>query len=243
MSGTSKTASGGASARQRVVTQQEWTDARKALLAKEKAFSRERDALSAARRELPMVKVDKPYAFDAPDGRRTLADLFDGERQLIVYHFMFGPTWDEGCKSCSFLGDHFDGAIPHLRARDTSFVVVSRAPLAKLEAFKQRMGWKFDWVSSSPSDFNDDYGVTFREGETATYNYETGPARMTEAPGLSAFLREGDDVFHTYSTYARGLDTLLGAYNLLDLTALGRHEEGLKYGMEWVRHHDKYVAT
>jgi predicted dithiol-disulfide oxidoreductase (DUF899 family) len=227
-----------------IVSQDEWLKARKALLAKEKAFSKERDALSAARRDLPMVKVDKPYAFDSASGKRALGDLFNGRRQLIVYHFMFDPSWEEGCKSCSLLADHFDGMIPHLGARDTSFVAVSRAPLAKIAAFQKRMGWKFPWVSSAETDFNYDYGVSFRPDskEGAAYNFGTTDFRMSEAPGASTFLREGGDVFHTYSTYARGLDILIGAYNYLDLTPLGRQEAELPYGMAWVKHHDKYAG-
>jgi predicted dithiol-disulfide oxidoreductase (DUF899 family) len=231
----------------RVVTREAWTQARKALLDKEKAFSRQRDALAAARRELPVVKVEKAYAFEEPSGQRSLADLFGGRRQLVVYHFMFDPSWEEGCKSCSLIADGFDGVAVHLAARDTSFAAVSRAPLAKIEAFKKRMGWGFRWLSSAGSDFNYDYNVSFRSedlaAKTAEYNYEQKPFPSAEAPGLSVFLREGDAIYHAYSTYARGLDILIGAYNYLDLTPLGRQEEGLKYGMAWVRHHDKYGAT
>ena len=230
----------------KIVSQDEWLNARKALLDKERAFSRERDALSAARRELPMVKVDKPYAFEGSSGHKTLPELFDGRRQLIVYHFMFDPSWEEGCKSCSLIMDHVDGMLPHLGARDTSFAVISRAPLGKLLAFQKRMGWSFPWLSSSESDFNYDYGVSFRsvdktEGKDG-YNYGTGKFPTSEAPGLSTFLREGDAVFHTYSTYSRGLDILIGTYNYLDLTPLGRQEEDLPYGMAWVKLHDKYAA-
>lgn len=228
------------------VTREEWLQARKALLAKEKSFTRERDALSAARRALPRLKVEKRYVFEGPDGHRALADLFEGKRQLLIYHFMFDPRWDEGCKSCSYVADHFDGTLAHLAARDTSFAVVSRAPLAKLEAFKQRMGWKFRWFSSSGSDFNHDFHVSFRDEDVASnlveYNYAQRPFPLAEAPGLSVFLREGDALFHTYSTYERGLDLLITTYNLLDLTPLGRQEEGLPYAMAWVRHHDKYGA-
>lgn len=231
----------------RTATREEWTVARKALLAKEKAFTRERDALSAARRELPMVNVEKSYVFEERDGKRSLADLFGGKRQLIVYHFMFDPSWDEGCKSCSYVADGFGGAIVHLAARDTSFAAISRAPLAKIEAFKERMGWKFRWLSSSGTDFNYDYNVSFRPedvaAKTVEYNYEKKPFPMSEAPGLSVFLREGNDIFHTYSTYGRGLDLLMSTYNYLDLTPLGRQEEDLPHGMAWVRHHDRYDAT
>jgi predicted dithiol-disulfide oxidoreductase (DUF899 family) len=228
----------------KIVSQDEWTTARKALLAKEKAFSKERDAIAAARRELPMVKVVKPYTFDSPTGKKTLPSLFEGKKQLIVYHFMFDPKWEEGCKSCSLIADHFEGMLPHLGARDISFTAISRAPLAKLVAFQKRMGWKFPWLSSAETDFNYDYGVSFNPDDKSTgkpgYNYGNEKFPMSEAPGLSTFLREGDDVFHTYSTYARGLDILIGAYNYIDLTPLGRNEQDLKYGMEWVRHHDKY---
>jgi len=198
--------------KQKIVSQDEWLKARKELLAKEKAFSRERDALSAARRDLPVVKVDKPYSFESASGRKTLADLFGGKRQLIVYHFMFDPTWEEGCKSCSLIADHVDGMLPHLGARDVAFTAISRAPLPKLVAFQKRMGWNFPWLSSAETDFNYDYGVSFRlEDKTpSTYNYVEQKPTMSELPGLSVFVREGDDVFHTYSTYSRGLDILIG---------------------------------
>jgi predicted dithiol-disulfide oxidoreductase (DUF899 family) len=224
------------------VSREEWLVARKALLDQEKDLDRRRDALSAERRRLPRVKVDQAYAFDAPEGRVTLVDLFAGRRQLVVYHFMFDPSWDEGCKHCSFLADTFDGVVRHLAARDTSLVVISRAPLAKLEAFEKRMGWGFRWVSSAGSTFNFDYHVSFRPEDQATgeYNYRNKGPGMPEAPGLSVFFREGDEVFHTYSTYARGLDHLLGTYGFLDLTPLGRDEEKLPYSMAWVRHHDRY---
>jgi predicted dithiol-disulfide oxidoreductase (DUF899 family) len=228
------------------VTREEWLQARKALLAKEKAFTRERDALSAARRALPRVKVEKHYVFEGPNGPRTLAELFEGKRQLLIYHFMFDPRWEQGCKSCSYVADHFEGSLVHLAARDTALAVISRAPLAKLQAFQQRMGWKFHWLSSSGNDFNHDYHVSFDGEDVATrlvdYNYAQRTFPLSEAPGLSVFLREGDAVFHTYSTYERGLDLLINTYNLLDLTPLGRQEEGLQYPMAWVRHHDRYGA-
>jgi predicted dithiol-disulfide oxidoreductase (DUF899 family) len=229
----------------RVVSRAEWLLARKTLLAKEKASSRERDALSAERRKLPMVKIDEPYAFDAPAGRRTLRDLFGPYPQLIVYHFMLDPSWESGCKSCSLIADNIEGGFVHFAARDTAFTMVSRAPLARIEAFKARMGWTFPWVSSSTNEFNYDFGVSFRtDADGGAYNYGapgSGDGEAGERPGLSCFLREGDDVFHTYSTYARGLDLLIGTYHYLDLTPLGRHEEELPYGMAWVKHHDKYV--
>ena len=230
----------------RVVSREEWLAARKALLAREKAFSRQRDELARARRELPRVRIDEGYVFDAPAGRRTLAELFGAKSQLIVYHFMLGPGWDAGCKSCSYLADHFDGMLPHLAARDVSFVAVSRAPLAEIEAFRKRMGWRFPWVSSSGNDFNFDFHVSFREEDIAgkrqvEYNYVLGEARMDELPGASAFYKDAEGaVFHTYSTYARGLDTMIGAYNWLDIAPKGRDEDGLEFTMAWVRHHDKY---
>jgi predicted dithiol-disulfide oxidoreductase (DUF899 family) len=227
-----------------VVSKDEWLVARRDLLTREKEFSRERDALSAARRNLPMVKIDKEYGFDGSDGKETLADLFDGRSQLIVYHFMFGPKWEEGCKSCSYLADHFDGANWHLPHRDVTFVVVSRAPLSKLQGYKKRMGWRFKWVSSEKNDFNFDYHVSFtaedEKSNKAYYNYATGEFFSDELPGLSVFYKnENGEVFHTYSTYARGLDMLVGAYNFLDLTPKGRDEDP-EATMEWVRRHDQY---
>ena len=228
----------------KIVSQSEWTAQRKALLAKEKEFTRARDQLSAERRTLPWVKVEKPYVFDTPDGKKTLAELFDGKSQLIVYHFMLGPGWEEGCPSCSYLADHFDGAIVHLAQRDVAFVVVSRAPLAEIEAFKQRMGWRFKWVSSFGSDFNFDYHVSFPEkqvGSEGDYNYERQEIGSDEMPGASVFYKDATGaVFHTYSAYARGLDILVGAYNWLDLTPKGRDEAELPWSMAWVRRHDEY---
>jgi len=229
----------------KVVSQQEWLAARKALLAKEKALSRQRDELARLRRELPRVRVEKDYAFDAPEGKVPLAGLFGPRSQLIVYHFMLGPGWDAGCKSCSFLADHFEGALPHLAARDVSFVAVSRAPLAEIEAFRKRMGWGFRWVSSHGNDFNYDYHVSFRKEELGKkkleYNFALGDVSMEELPGASVFYKdEAGGVFHTYSTYARGLDLMLGAYNWLDLVPKGRDEDDLPFTMAWVRHHDKY---
>ena len=226
-----------------IVSRDEWTAARKQLLVKEKEFNRQRDALSAARRKLPMVAIDKEYVFQGPAGRRTLANLFDGKRQLLVYHFMFGPDDKEGCPACSFVADNFAGSLVHLAARDTAFAVISRAPLDKIEPFKKRMGWAFPWLSSFGTDFNDDFQVTLDERH-AVYNYAPVSAQPAERPqegereGLSVFLRDGDRVFHTYSTYQRGIDAFLNTYNFLDLTPLGRQEEdGI---MRWLRHHDKY---
>lgn len=228
----------------RAVSHQEWLAARKALLEREKAFTRERDALSAARRELPWVRVDKAYVFDGPDGKETLADLFDSRSQLIVYHFMFGPEWEQGCPSCSFVSDHIDGANLHLPHRDVTLLAVSRAPLPQIEAFKERMGWRFKWVSSYGNDFNHDYHVSFTKEELAKgkvpYNYGMFEGH-DELPGLSVFYKdENGTVFHTYSAYARGLDMLVGAYNYLDLVPKGRDEAELPWTMAWVRHHDRY---
>jgi predicted dithiol-disulfide oxidoreductase (DUF899 family) len=228
-----------------IVSEKEWLAARKALLAKEKEFTRARDALSAERRTLPWVKVEKPYVFDTPQGKKTLAELFDGKSQLIIYHFMLGPGWEEGCKSCSYLADHFDGANWHLPHRDATLVVISRAPLSEIEAYKKRMGWRFKWLSSHGNHFNFDYHVSFtKEDEKknkAYYNYEIGEFINDEMPGLSVFYKDANgDVFHTYSTYARGLDILVGAYNFLDLVPKGRDEDHLDFTMEWVRRHDQY---
>ncbi|MFI4961225.1 MAG: DUF899 domain-containing protein [Hyphomicrobiales bacterium] len=230
-----------------IVSQDEWLAARKALLAKEKEFSKTRDQLSAARRALPWVKVEKNYVFDGPAGKETLADLFGAKSQLLVYHFMLGPGWVQDCPSCSFLADHFDGAVAHLAQRDVMLVVVSRAPLAEIEAYKKRMGWKFKWVSSYGTDFNRDYHVSFSKDEVAgevEYNYAMGKFPSEEAPGLSAFIKEeAGSVFHTYSSYARGLDILLGTYNFLDMAPNGRDEDGLPWMMAWVRRHDEYEGT
>lgn len=229
----------------KIVSQAEWLSARKALLAKEKAFSRQRDELARERQSLPWVKVEKDHVFEAPEGKRTLAQLFGARNQLIVYHFMLGPGWEAGCKSCSYLADHFEGSLPHLAARDVSFVAVSRAPLAEIEVFRKRMGWCFPWVSSHGDDFNFDFHVSFRKEDIGKrkveYNYELGDARMEELPGASAFYKDAQGgVFHTYSTYARGLDMMIGAYNWLDIAPRGRDEEKLEFTMSWVRHHDKY---
>jgi predicted dithiol-disulfide oxidoreductase (DUF899 family) len=229
----------------KVVARNEWLAARKTLLAKEKAFSRQRDELARERRELPWVKVEKGYVFDAPEGRRPLAKLFGAKSQLIVYHFMLGPGWEAGCKSCSYLADHFEGALPHLAARDVSFVAVSRAPLAEIEAFRKRMGWRFPWLSSHGNDFNFDFHVSVRKEDIGKrkveYNFEVGEASMEELPGASAFYKDAQGgVFHTYSTYARGLDMMIGAYNWLDIAPKGRDEDSLEFTMAWVRHHDKY---
>jgi predicted dithiol-disulfide oxidoreductase (DUF899 family) len=226
-----------------IVSRDEWTAARKRLLVKEKESSRQRDALSAERRKLPMEEITKEYVFQGPEGRRTLADLFEGKRQLLVYHFMFGPDWDEGCPACSFVADNFAGSLVHLAARDTAFAVISRAPLDRIEPFKKRMGWRFPWLSSFGTDFNYDLQVTL-DANHIEYNYAPVSAQPAGRPhegereGLSVFLRDGARLFHTYSTYQRGLDPFLNTYNFLDLTPLGRQEEdGI---MTWLRHHDRY---
>jgi predicted dithiol-disulfide oxidoreductase (DUF899 family) len=229
-----------------IVSHDEWLAARRAHLVEEKAFSRARDALSRKRRELPWEKVDKNYVFDTPSGKKSLADLFGGKSQLIVYHFMLGPGWEAGCPSCSLLADHFDGAVTHLAQRDVSFVVISRAPLPQIEAFQRRMGWRFQWASSFGADFNYDYQVSMSPQEKASgrvfYNYETiEDFPSEERPGASVFYKNpAGEIFHTYSTYGRGLDILIGAYNFLDLAPKGRDEEELAWSMAWVRHHDRY---
>lgn len=225
----------------KIVSQSEWIDARKQLLIKEKELTRLNDDLARRRRELPWVKVENNYIFEGPMGQETLSDLFAGNSQLIIYHFMFAPGWEEGCPGCSFIADHIDGANLHLAHHDVSVVVVSRAPLAEILPFKKRMDWKFKWVSSFGSDFNYDYNVSFTDEQIAEgevyYNYakqETG----SESPGTSVFYRDSTgQVFHTYSTYSRGGDILIGAHNFLDLTPKGRNEKGT---MDWLRHHDKY---
>ncbi|HEY1901844.1 MAG TPA: DUF899 domain-containing protein [Terracidiphilus sp.] len=231
--------------RPKVVSQTEWLAARKEFLGKEKEFTRLRDELSRQRRELPWEKVEKQYMFDGPSGKVALADLFGGRRQLIVYHFMLGPGWSAGCPSCSFMADHFDGPAIHLANRDVTLAAISRAPIAEIEAFKKRMGWRFHWVSSYGSDFNYDYHVSFTPEEQAkgkvSYNYDLTEFPSEEGPGLSVFFKDANgDIFHTYSSFARGLDHLVGAYNFLDLAPKGRDEDGLAFTMAWVRHHDKY---
>ncbi|WP_374563669.1 DUF899 domain-containing protein [Ideonella sp.] len=226
----------------------QWVEQRTALLAREKELTRLRDQIARERRALPWVPIEKSYVFDAPEGRRTLAELFDGRSQLVVQHFMFAPGWEAGCKSCSFMADHIDGTQPHLAQRDVTLLVVSRAPLADIERFRRRMGWQFKWVSSFGTDFNHDFGVSFTAEERASgavdYNYTRQPFPLEEAPGLSAFYR-GDDgqVFHTYSTYGRGVELMMGTYDFLDIAPKGRDEDDLGYTMEWLRHHDRYERT
>ena len=228
-----------------VVARERWVAERQALLAREKELTRLHDQVARERRALPWERVEKDYVFDTPRGRRTLAELFEGRRQLVVQHFMFGPGWEQGCKSCSFMADHTDGATPHLAQRDVTLVAVSRASLAEIERFRARMGWKFDWVSSRESDFNYDFAVSFKpeqrvDGEVY-YNYGMVAFPQEEAPGISVFCKDdAGAVFHTYSTFGRGVELMMGAYDFLDITPKGRDEEALSYTMEWVRHHDLY---
>jgi predicted dithiol-disulfide oxidoreductase (DUF899 family) len=231
-----------------IVSREEWLAARKELLRKEKEFTRLRDALSAERRALPWVKVEKNYVFDGPDGNVTLADLFDGRSQLVVKHFMFGPDWSEGCVGCSFELDHTVGAHQHLEHHDVSYAVVSRAPLAKTEPFRQRMGWHVRWVSSYGNDFNHDYHVSFTPEEIAAgkayYNYQPGAQVIDEMSGRSVFYRDQDGrIFHTYSSFARGGEMFLGSYAFLDIVPKGRDETINGNLTDWVRHHDRYDDT
>lgn len=228
----------------KVVSENDWLAARRELLRKEKDFTRLRDDLTAQRRELPWVKVEKRYEFEGAQGRQTLPDLFDGRSQLIVYHFMFDPGWEAGCKSCSFWADNFNPIVVHLRHRDTTMMAISRAPYEKLAAYQKRMGWSFNWVSSYGSDFNFDYHVSFTleemEKKEGLYNFVTQNPQSSELPGVSVFYRDpAGTVFHTYSAYARGIDLLNTAYNYLDITPKGRDEEG--HPMRWLRRHDEYT--
>ena len=228
-----------------VVSHEQWLEARKMLLAREKTFTRERDTLSQERRDLPWEKVDKEYIFDGPRGKETLADLFAGKSQLVVYHFMFGADWSEGCPACSFWADNFNGIVAHLRQRDTTMVAISRASLPKLEAFKKRMGWSFKWVSSGHTDFNRDFGVAFTPeevaGKEALYNYTKQNPIATEREGVTIFFKDSSGaIFHTYSAYARGIDLVNTAYNYLDLVPKGRDETKNSNLMDWVRRHDRY---
>jgi len=229
----------------RVVSRSEWLAAARDLLAKEKELTRARDAVAANRREMPWVKVEKQYTFDTPAGKKTLADLFQGKTQLIVYHFMFGTDWEEGCPGCSLVADSFNGNTPHIEARDVTFTAISRAPLAKLEAFKKRMGWGFKWASSAGSDFNRDFGVSFTKEERETaklYNHGTAGFAQDEAPGLSVFYKDANgEIFHTYSSYGRGLEDVMAVYGYLDRVPKGRDEASLPRPMAWVKHHDKYA--
>ena len=228
-----------------VVSNEEWLQARKALLEQEKAFTRQHDELSRKRRELPWVKVEEDYVFDGPQGSVTLPGLFAGRTQLMTYHFMFGPEWAEGCPSCSMAADHMDRSVVHLANRDTTLIMVSRAPIDKIEAFKKRMEWNVPWVSSYRNSFNRDYHVSFTKDEMAKgeiyYNFGASRHPSEETPGMSVFYRDAaGTIFHTYSAYARGLEPLLGVYDLLDMTPNGRDEDPLRFPMSWVRHHDRY---
>lgn len=233
-------------ANHQIVSREEWLAARKTLLVKEKELTRLRDQLSQQRRALPWVTVEKEYVFDGPNGKETLAELFAGRSQLLVYHFMFGPDWEEGCKSCSFWADNYNDIIVHLNHRDVTMVTISRAPFPKLAAYKQRMGWNFKWVSSFGNDFNYDYHVSFtpeaeQQGQVY-YNYQTNKYFSSEGPGISVFFKnEQGNVFHTYSCYARGLDMMNSAYHHLDLTPKGRDEAHLPAPQAWVRRHDQYA--
>ncbi len=230
-----------------VVTREAWTEARKELLAKEKAFSKAREALTAARQALPWVRVEEDYVFQGPGGDVRLSELFGQHSQLLVYHFMFAPDWPSGCKICSMCADHYNPLVQHLAQRDVSMVTISRAPVHALETFKKRMGWSFPWFSSLKTTFNQDFHVSFADEDVRAgqvyYNYKQGRATMgEEAPGISAFAKGEDDaVYHTYSAYARGLENILGIYNLLDLVPNGRDEAGLPFSMAWVKHHDLYA--
>ena len=232
----------------RIVPRDEWTAARQQLLIKEKELTRRRDALSAERRALPWVKVEKEYVFDTPDGKKTLADLFDGRSQLIIKHFMLAPGQKDPCVGCSFEVDHIEGALVHLENHDVTFVAVARAPLAEIEAVKQRMGWRFKFVSSFGSDFNYDFNVSFTPEQIAKgeayYNYRMGPVPLEDLSGRSVFYQDANgDVFHTYSAFGRGGEAVLGTYSLLDMTPKGRNETGPRHNMtDWVRHHDRYGA-
>jgi predicted dithiol-disulfide oxidoreductase (DUF899 family) len=229
-----------------IVSREEWTAARKQLLAREKELTKLQEEVSKERREMPWVKIDKEYVFDTPKGPRKLAELFDGRSQLIVYHFMFGPGWKAGCVGCSFLSDHVDGANQHLAHKDVTYVAISRAPLAELEAYKARMGWRFNWVSSFGTDFNYDFHVSFRKDDLAKgkvyYNYEMFETSMEDLHGTSVFFKDEDGtIFHTYSAYARGDERGLGTYMFLDLTPKGRNETGPNFNLtDWVQRHDEY---
>jgi predicted dithiol-disulfide oxidoreductase (DUF899 family) len=232
----------------RIVSRDQWVAERKALLAREKELTRLRDQIARERRALPWVRIDKNYVFDAPEGRRTLAQLFEGRRQLLVQHFMLAPGWEQGCPSCSFMADHNDGMNVHLAHRDVTLVAISRATLPEIERFRRRMGWQFKWVSSYGNDFNYDFGVSFTPDDVAkgeiNYNYGTWPHAYEEWPGVSAFYKDdAGDVFHTYSTYGRGVEVMMHTYAMLDLMPKGRDERDVEYKMEWVRHHDRYESA
>jgi predicted dithiol-disulfide oxidoreductase (DUF899 family) len=230
-----------------IVGRDQWLAARKALLQREKELTRLSDQVARERRALPWVRMEKNYLFDTPDGPRPLGDLFDGRHQLVMQHFMLAPGWEQGCKSCSYMADHTDPTIAHLAQRDTAFVAVSRAPLPEIERFRQRMGWQFRWVSSHGTDFNRDFDVSFTADEIARgeadYNFGGTPPGQ-EMPGVSAFYKDdAGEVFHTYSTWGRGVEVMMHTYRLLDLTPKGRDEDALDFTMAWVRHHDRYETA
>ena len=234
--------------RHTVVSREAWLEARKAHLEKEKAFTKMRDELSAERRALPWVKVEKEYIFDGPNGKESLSDLFNGRSQLLVYHFMYGPEWTEGCPSCSFWADNYNDVVIHLAHRDITLLAISRTGLENIEGYKERMGWGFKWVSSLGNDFNYDYHVSASEADSAAnsmfYNFAQQSFASEEMPGISVFYKnEAGEIFHTYSTYARGLDMLNGAYHLMDLAPKGRDEAGLPWSMAWLRRHDQYESA
>ena len=231
-----------------IVSPEKWLAARKKLLRDEKEFTRLQDKINARRRTLPWVKLTKPYTFKSTQGRVSLADLFAGRSQLIIQHFMFGPGWEQGCKSCSFTMDHFAPTVPHLAARDVSFAAISHAPLAEIRPFKKRMGWDVNWVSSHGTDFNFDFHVSFTDEEMAKgsmyYNYQMMDFPQEEAPAISVFSRDAaGEVYLTYATYGRGVEIIMSTYRLLDLVPKGRDEAGMDYGMEWLRHHDRYESA
>jgi predicted dithiol-disulfide oxidoreductase (DUF899 family) len=231
----------------RVVTPNDWIAERKNLLSREKELTRLRDQIARERRALPWVRIEKDYVFETPVGARRLAHLFQGRRQLLVQHFMLGTGWEEGCKSCSFMADHLDSIIVHLAQRDIALLAVSSAPLAEIERFRQRMGWKFTWASSNSNEFNRDFHVSFApedrvDGEVY-YNYHLTAFPADEMPGISIFVKnDAGETFHTYSTFGRGVEVMMGAYNLIDLTPKGRDEQNLPHNMAWLRHHDRYES-
>jgi predicted dithiol-disulfide oxidoreductase (DUF899 family) len=228
-----------------IATREQWLEARRDLLAAEKDLTRRSDQVAELRRQLPWVRVDKAYVFEGPDGKVALAELFRGNRQLVVQHFMLAPGREQGCASCSYMADHADGMTVHLTQRDVTFAAVSRAPFAEIERFRRRMGWRFPWVSSNGNSFNYDFRVSFTPEQVATkkigYNFGTSPHVNDELPGISVFAKDdAGEVFHTYSTYGRGVEVMMGTYRMLDLTPKGRDEQGLSHSMQWVRHHDRY---
>ncbi|MDH3710717.1 MAG: DUF899 domain-containing protein [Cyclobacteriaceae bacterium] len=223
-----------------VVSKEEWLNLRRDLLQQEKEFTKAREAMAALRRALPWVKIDKDYIFETVEGPKSLGELFGPHSQLIVYHFMFGPDWEEGCKSCSFWADNYNNAVIHLNQRDVHLITVSRGPLEKLQAFKKRMGWTFEWVSSAKNSFNFDFNVSFPDQDEGLYNFSMGKVGE-EMPGISVFYKDEDgQVYHTYSRFARGLDLLNATYHLLDLVPKGRNEEGLPYTQAWIKLKDQY---